>query len=40
MENIVSEILAMVEKILAFTQEGEAAGILEIIKNFFAGLGL
>lgn len=40
MENIVSEILAMVEQILNFTQEGEAAGIIEIIKNFFVGLGL
>ena len=40
MENIISEILAMVEKILIFTQEGEAAGIVEIIKNFFAGLSL
>lgn len=40
MENIISEILAMVEKILAFVQEGEAAGIVDIIKNFFVGLGL
>lgn len=40
MENIISEILAMVEKILNFTNEGEAAGIIEIIKNFFAGFGL
>ena len=37
---IITEILAMVEKILAFTHEGEAAGIVDIIKNFFVGLGL
>ncbi len=36
--DFVAEILAMVEKILAFVNEGEAAGIVEIIKNFFAGM--
>ena len=34
--DFIAEILAMVEKILAFLGEGEAAGILEIIKEFFA----
>lgn len=33
-------ILAMVEKILAFLNEFEAAGIISIIKDFFAGLGM
>lgn len=36
--DFVAEILAMVEKILAFVNESEAAGIIEIIKNFFAGM--
>ena len=36
--DFVAEILAMVEKILAFVNEPEAAGILEIMKNFFAGI--
>ena len=44
MENIVTEILAMVEKILVYFQEGEAAGVIEIIKNslgsLLGGLGL
>lgn len=44
MENIATEILAMVEKILAYFQEGEAAGVIEIIKNslgsLLGGLGL
>lgn len=35
--DFVAEILAMVEQLLAFLGEGEAAGILEIIKEFFAG---
>ena len=33
--DFVAQILAMVEELLAFLGEGEAAGILEIIKNFF-----
>lgn len=40
MENIVAQILEMVQNILSFTNEGEAAGIIEIIKNFFLTLGL
>ncbi len=44
MENIVTEILAMVQQILAYFQEGEAAGVIEIIKNslgsLLGGLGL
>lgn len=38
----ITEILAMVQKILVYVQEAEAAGIIEIIKNFleaiFAGI--
>ncbi len=34
----VTEILAMVEEILKFVNEGEAAGIIEIIKEAFAAL--
>ncbi len=34
----VTEILAMVEKILAYVNEAEAAGIIEIIKNSLAEL--
>ena len=33
---IITEILAMVEKILNFSNEAEAAGIIEIIKNSLA----
>lgn len=44
MENFVTEILAMVQQILAYFQEGEAAGVIEIIKNslgsLLGGLGL
>lgn len=44
MENIVTEILAMVQNILAYFQEGEAAGVIEIIKtslgSILGGLGL
>lgn len=36
--DFVAQILAMVEELLAFLGEGEAAGILDIIKEFFAGL--
>lgn len=32
------KILGFVEELLAFLGEGEAAGIIEIIKNFFANL--
>ena len=39
---IITEILAMVEEILNFSNEAEAAGIIEIIKNsleaIFAGI--
>ncbi len=34
--DFIAQILAMVEEILAFVNEGEAAGIVEIIKDFFA----
>ena len=37
---MVETILAFVEELLAFLKEFEAAGIIEIIKEFFAGLGL
>ena len=44
MEAILTQILGMVQEILAFVQEGEAAGIVEIIKNslgsLLGGLGL
>lgn len=44
MENIVNEILAMVQNILAYFQEGDAANVIEIIKNslgeILGGLGL
>lgn len=35
---IVTEILAMVEQILAYVNEAEAAGIIEIIKNSIASI--
>ncbi len=34
----VTEILAMVEQILAYVNEAEAAGIVEIIKNSLASI--
>ena len=34
--DFITQILAMVEEILAYVHEGEAAGIIEIIKNAFA----
>lgn len=34
----VTEILAMVEQILAYVNEAEAAGIIEIIKNSLASI--
>ncbi len=34
----ITEILAMVEDILLFTNEGEAAGIVEIVKNALASI--
>ena len=37
---IVAQILDMVQEILSFANEGEAAGIVEIIKNFFANFSL
>lgn len=33
-----TEILAMVEKILAYFNEAEAAGVIEIIKNSLASI--
>ena len=35
---IITEILAMVEKILAYVNEAEAAGIVEIVKNSLASI--
>lgn len=35
---IITEILAMVEQILAYVNEAEAAGIIEIIKNSIASI--
>ena len=35
---IVTEILAMVEQILAYVNEAEAAGIIEIIKDSLASI--
>ncbi len=44
MEAIVTKILAMVQEILAYVQEADAANIVEIIKNslgdLLGGLGL
>ncbi len=44
MGNVVNEILAMVQNILAYFQEGEAAGVIEIVKtslsDLFAMIGL
>lgn len=34
--DFVAQILAMVEELLAFLGEFEAAGIIDIIENFFA----
>lgn len=34
----VAQILEMVQEILAYVNEAEAAGIIEIIKNFIAGI--
>ena len=36
--DFVTEILAMVEKILAYVNEVEAVGIIEIIKNSIASI--
>lgn len=36
--DFVAQILAMVEELLAFLGEVEAAGIIDIIENFFASL--
>ncbi len=44
MENVINEILAMVQNILAYFQEGEAAGVIAIVKEYLGpileGLGL
>lgn len=36
--SIITEILAMVQEILAYVQEAEAAGIIEIIKDSIASI--
>ncbi len=38
MMEFVTEILAMVEQILAYVNEAEAAGIIDIIKNSLASI--
>lgn len=35
---IITEILAMVEKILAYVNEAEASGIVEIVKNALSSI--
>ena len=35
---IITEILAMVEEILNYVNEGEAAGIVEIVKNALSSI--
>lgn len=35
---IITEILAMVEEILAYVNEAEAAGIVEIVKNALSSI--
>lgn len=44
MENFVNEILAMVQNILAYFQEGDAVNVIEIIKTslseLLGGIGL
>lgn len=44
MENLVNEILAMVQNILAYFQEGDAVNVIEIIKTslgeILGGIGL
>ncbi len=35
---IINQILAMVEELLTYLGEFDAAGIIDIIENFFAGL--
>ncbi|MBQ3044738.1 MAG: hypothetical protein IJO03_10860 [Clostridia bacterium] len=36
--SFITEILAMVEEILAYVNEAEAAGIVEIVKNALASI--
>lgn len=36
--SFITEILAMVEEILAYVNEAEAAGIVEIVKNAIASI--
>lgn len=39
MEALVTQILALVEQILAYFNEIDAAAVIDMIKEFFAGLG-
>ena len=39
MEALVTQILALVEQILAYFNEIEAAAVIDMIKEFIAGLG-
>ncbi len=40
MEAFVEKILALVEQILAYFNEVDAAAVVEMVKEFFANLGL
>lgn len=39
MEGLVTQILALVEQILAYFNEIDAAAVIDMIKEFIAGLG-
>ena len=39
MEGLVSQILALVEQILAYFNEIDAAAVIDMIKEFLTGLG-
>ena len=38
MDAFLQQVLALVEQILTYFKELDAAGIIEMIKNFFAGI--
>lgn len=40
MDAIVTQILALVEQILAYFSETDAAAVVDMVKEFLAGLGL
>ena len=39
MEGLVTQILALVEQILSYFKEVDAAAVIDMIKEFIAGLG-